>query len=151
MTKGVNKVRLIEERIDWLVEVSGSKEGVRELAKALPHEALARLLLGFSDVRERRMEAIRLDAKAKKMQSKKRDHLVSRIHEAGLTLEEVNSVAEVAGVGVIRGAKVPPKYRIEGAGEGGSDFEWSGRGKKPRQIVEYLENGGTLESILIDP
>ena len=46
-----------------------------------------------------------------------------------------------------RKMKVPPKYRHPRKKE----LTWTGRGNQPIWVREYLEKGGTLEKLLIDP
>jgi DNA-binding protein H-NS len=51
--------------------------------------------------------------------------------------------ARVVG-GVLRGRKVPPKYRSP------SGETWAGRGARPRWMVEALKRGKKAEDFLID-
>ena len=46
------------------------------------------------------------------------------------------------GVSSLAGATVPPKY-VHG------EFSWTGRGRKPPFIVEYLSKGGKLEDLQV--
>src|SRR5258706_16181797 len=50
----------------------------------------------------------------------------------------------VVGRSVLKGRKVPPKYR------GPSGETWAGRGAKPRWLVEQLKKGKKLDDFLID-
>lgn len=46
-----------------------------------------------------------------------------------------------------RKMKVPPKYRHPK----NKELTWTGRGNSPIWVREYLDAGGTLEKLLIDP
>lgn len=62
----------------------------------------------------------------------------------GYTLEELvagTSVSEVAKTG----RTVPPKYR----NPQNPDLTWTGRGKQPRWVAEYLAAGKNLTDLLI--
>jgi DNA-binding protein H-NS len=50
----------------------------------------------------------------------------------------------VAGQSVLRGRKVPPKYR------GPSGETWAGRGARPRWLVAAIKGGKKLDDFLID-
>lgn len=63
----------------------------------------------------------------------------AKIKTYGLTtrdlgfLDKPNSMA---------GVPVPIKYRH-------GDFTWTGRGRQPKFIVDYIANGGTLEDLAV--
>lgn len=44
------------------------------------------------------------------------------------------------------GTKIPAKYRHPE----NADLAWTGRGRKPKWVEEWLANGGTLEQITIN-
>ena len=71
--------------------------------------------------------------------------LVKRRAELQKQLERIAVVgsARVVG-GVLRGRKVPPKYR------GPSGETWAGRGAKPRWLVAAIKDGKKLDDFLID-
>jgi len=48
------------------------------------------------------------------------------------------------GTSVLKGRKVPPKYR------GPSGETWAGRGEKPRWLVAAIKGGKKLDDFLID-
>jgi DNA-binding protein H-NS len=50
----------------------------------------------------------------------------------------------VVGRSVLKGTKVPPKYR------GPSGETWAGRGAKPRWLVAAIKGGRKLDDFLID-
>ena len=50
----------------------------------------------------------------------------------------------VGGGSVLKGRKVPPKYR------GPSGETWAGRGAKPRWLVAAIKGGKKLDDFLID-
>ncbi|WP_376875725.1 H-NS family nucleoid-associated regulatory protein [Albirhodobacter sp. R86504] len=72
-------------------------------------------------------------------------------HEALVELEETArkmgySLADLTGVHVARKRKaVEPKY----ANPADPSDTWTGRGRKPRWVVEALESGKTMEDISI--
>jgi DNA-binding protein H-NS len=61
-------------------------------------------------------------------------------------LERIAVVRRVVrgGGSVLKGKKVPPKYR------GPSGETWAGRGAKPRWIVAAIQRGKRLDDFLID-
>lgn len=62
----------------------------------------------------------------------------------GLSLEDVMSL-ETAKVRKSSGQKVAPKFRHPKNVE----FTWTGRGRKPLWVEEYLAKGGRLEDLAI--
>jgi len=62
--------------------------------------------------------------------------------------EQLERIAGAGGArivgGVLRGRKVPPKYR------GPSGETWAGRGAKPRWLVAAIKGGKKLDDFLID-
>ena len=50
----------------------------------------------------------------------------------------------VSGGSVLKGRKVPPKYRSR------SGETWAGRGAKPRWLVDAIKEGRKLEDFLIE-
>jgi DNA-binding protein H-NS len=69
-------------------------------------------------------------------------------HRAKL-IEQLESIAvvggrRVAGRSVLKGRKVPPKYR------GPSGETWAGRGARPRWLVAAIKGGKRLDDFLID-
>lgn len=44
-----------------------------------------------------------------------------------------------------KGVKLPPKYQNEDGSK-----TWSGKGRKPRWVVEHLDNDGDLDDLLIE-
>ncbi|TMK05845.1 MAG: hypothetical protein E6G74_00010 [Alphaproteobacteria bacterium] len=71
--------------------------------------------------------------------------LVKRRAELQKQLERIAVVggARVVG-GVLRGRKVPPKYRSR------SGETWAGRGARPRWLVAAIKGGKKLDDFLID-
>ena len=71
--------------------------------------------------------------------------LVKRRAELQKQLERIAVVggARVVG-GVLRGRKVPPKYRSR------SGETWAGRGARPRWLVAAIKGGKELDDFLID-
>jgi DNA-binding protein H-NS len=75
--------------------------------------------------------------------------LFERRAELEKQLERMGSAIAVVGGarvvgGVLRGRKVPPKYR------GPSGETWAGRGAKPRWLVAAIKGGKKLDDFLID-
>jgi DNA-binding protein H-NS len=68
-------------------------------------------------------------------------------HRAKL-IEQLERIAVVGGTrvvgGVLRGRKVPPKYR------GPSGETWAGRGARPRWLVAAIKGGKKFDDFLID-
>jgi len=56
----------------------------------------------------------------------------------------VSGARVVRGGSVLKGKKVPPKYR------GPSGETWAGRGAKPRWLVAAIKRGKKLDDFLID-
>jgi DNA-binding protein H-NS len=67
-------------------------------------------------------------------------------HRANLIeqLERVAVVGRRGGGSVLKGMKVPPKYRSP------SGETWAGRGAKPRWLVAAIKGGKKLDDFLID-
>jgi len=73
--------------------------------------------------------------------------LVRRRAELQQQLEKMGAIAVVRGRGggsVLKGTKVPPKYR------GPSGETWAGRGARPRWLVAAIKGGKKLDDFLID-
>lgn len=88
-----------------------------------------------------------LHSQIKELQ-KKAEHLAAQKKAAAITEIKAKVLAygitarDLGLVSENRKITVAPKYRI-------GDLTWSGRGKAPRFIAEYREQGGKLEDILI--
>ena len=59
-------------------------------------------------------------------------------------LEMLGGRRIVRGGSVLKGRKVPPKYRSR------SGETWAGRGAKPRWLVDAIKGGRKLDDFLID-
>jgi len=72
--------------------------------------------------------------------------LLERRAELEKQLERMGAVAVVVrgGGSVLKGRKVPPKYR------GPSGETWAGRGARPRWLVAAIKGGKKLDDFLID-
>jgi DNA-binding protein H-NS len=72
--------------------------------------------------------------------------LHKRRAELGKQLERMGAIAVVVrgGGSVLKGKKVPPKYR------GPSGETWAGRGARPRWLVTAIKGGKKLDDFLID-
>ena len=73
--------------------------------------------------------------------------LFERRAELEKQLERMGRAIAVVGGGggsVLKGRKVPPKYR------GPSGETWAGRGAKPRWLVAAIKRGKKLDDFLID-
>ena len=73
--------------------------------------------------------------------------LFERRAELERQLERMGRAIAVVGGGggsVLKGRKVPPKYR------GSSGETWAGRGVKPRWLVAAIKGGKKLDDFLID-
>jgi len=76
------------------------------------------------------------------------ENLLNRRADMERQLERMGSaIAVVGGRGggsVLKGKKVPPKYRSP------SGETWAGRGAKPRWLVAAIKRGKKLDDFLID-
>jgi len=72
--------------------------------------------------------------------------LNERRAELQMQLERMGATAVVVrgGGSVLKGKKVPPKYR------GPSGETWAGRGERPRYLVAAIKGGKKLDDFLID-
>ena len=72
--------------------------------------------------------------------------LFERRAEIKKQLERMGAIAVVVrgGGSVLKGKKVPPKYR------GPSGETWAGRGARPRWLVAAIKGGKKLDDFLID-
>ena len=72
--------------------------------------------------------------------------LNERRAELQMQLERMGATAVVVrgGGSVLKGKKVPPKYR------GPSGETWAGRGERPRWLVAAIKGGKKLDDFLID-
>ena len=72
--------------------------------------------------------------------------LLKRRAEIEKQLERVGTIVVVVrgGGSVLKGKKVPPKYR------GPSGETWAGRGARPRWLVAAIKGGKKLDNFLID-
>src|SRR5262245_3149496 len=71
--------------------------------------------------------------------------LLERRAELEKQLERIAVVGGArGGRGVLKGTKVPPKYR------GPSGETWAGRGVRPRWLVVAIKGGKKLDDFLID-
>src|SRR5262249_47275869 len=69
--------------------------------------------------------------------------------ELQMQLERMGAIAVIrrvvrGGASVLKGRKVPPKYRSP------SGETWAGRGAKPRWLVAAVKRGKKLDDFLID-
>lgn len=64
-----------------------------------------------------------------------------KIKAYGITAKDLGFL-EKKPVSSMAGTTVPPKYRL-------GDLTWTGRGRQPQFIEEYIAQGGTLEDLLI--
>lgn len=71
------------------------------------------------------------------------DKIKAIMAESGLTVEDLGFIKSKKGSGAA-GSKVAPKYRKSETGE-----TWTGRGKRPKWVNEFLAEGGDLESLRI--
>lgn len=81
---------------------------------------------------------------AKKQNDEKKEvikEIVQKMADYGITIDELSRKASVAKAGSVK-AKAVAKYRID-------DVEWSGFGRKPQRIKEFIGGGGRLEDIEI--
>lgn len=89
------------------------------------------------------------DAITKKRETVQTDALAEigkLVSSAGLTRLQVAQHLGLKSVGTRKGRRVPPKYRDP---QNPASL-WSGRGKPPRWLVAYEENGGKREDCLIE-
>ncbi|MGL5632305.1 MAG: H-NS family nucleoid-associated regulatory protein [Azovibrio sp.] len=78
--------------------------------------------------------------------SKLRKELEAFAQSRGFSLGDVISeVQPEKGRRVRSGGKVAPKYRHPSQ----SDLEWTGRGRKPKWVEAWLNNGGNLTQLAI--
>jgi DNA-binding protein H-NS len=84
---------------------------------------------GLMDLRERVDETLH----------RRRAELQQQLAALGVT-----RVVRRGGGSVLRGRKVPPKYR------GPSGETWAGRGARPRWLVAAIKGGKKLDDFLID-
>lgn len=69
------------------------------------------------------------------------EELKNKIKLYGITAKELG-FAEKSGASSTKTSTVPVKYRQ-------GDLTWTGRGKRPRFIVDYLAGGGKIEDLLV--
>ena len=86
---------------------------------------------------------VRLDRAINSYEDRKRREALAAVEQAAR--EYGFNLAELTGVKPSRAGTVAPKY----ANPDDPTMTWSGRGRKPRWIVEHLENGKTLDDMLI--
>lgn len=87
-------------------------------------------------------------AKADRLAAEKRDaekqelqnSILSQIEESPFTVAEI-----LKGLNSKPRKTVPPKYRSPD----NENDTWTGRGRKPQWVVEYLDGGGELDAIEI--
>lgn len=81
---------------------------------------------------------------ARKKQAKKRDvinQVKTLLAENGMSLDDLPGRSGASGVR----KPVPPKYR----NPQNPEQTWTGRGRKPRWVVEHLDNGGDMAKLAI--
>jgi DNA-binding protein H-NS len=79
---------------------------------------------------------VKLREDINKILDHKADELRSQLSKLGVA-------AEYKQKGLLKGRKVPPKYRSP------SGETWAGRGAKPRWLVEAMKKGKRMENFLI--
>lgn len=111
----------------------------------------------FNDMPTHELEAYSELVNAELAERSKREEKLTRVrakmtalaNAEGLELEEILGVApKRVQKNIGTGAKVPAKYQHP------KDFslQWTGRGRQPKWLVEYLASGRkTLNSLLIKP
>nr|VFJ87321.1 MAG: DNA-binding protein H-NS [Candidatus Kentron sp. LFY]VFJ87699.1 MAG: DNA-binding protein H-NS [Candidatus Kentron sp. LFY]VFK14515.1 MAG: DNA-binding protein H-NS [Candidatus Kentron sp. LFY] len=97
--------------------------------------------VSFTDLIELRGE---LDTSIEVRKKEEKQQLLQEIRQ--MILEKGFSVEEVFGnTDLIKKGHVAPKYR----NPDNPDQKWSGRGRQPRWMTDLLEQGKTLEDLLI--
>lgn len=122
---------------------------IRSLKKALR-------LMSISDIdkfeknlkkaKEEIMEEKETEAKNEILRKEKINQIIENIQSSGLTVDEVFETASKTSV---KKSKKPVKAKYALRTENGT-LEWSGRGKTPVLMQQYIDNGGSLEELLID-
>lgn len=72
------------------------------------------------------------------------DDIKAKIQAYGITARELGfgDKGVVVRSSSMAGSTVPPKYRLH-------DKTWTGRGRQPKFIEEYIASGGTLDDLRI--
>lgn len=141
-----------------LLSIAKSKAAANRAAKSLTvaqvEKAIANLSAAMVAVKQRESEK---EQRRKAADLKK---LTAMMEKLGVSAEDVaaatgkksgrgkgKSKAKTArGKSANRGKKVAPKYAIEANGE---KHQWTGRGRMPVVFREFVENGGSLDTLLI--
>lgn len=141
-----------------LLTIAKSKAAANRAAKTLTvaqlEKAIANLSAAMAAVKQRESEK---EERRKAADLKK---LTAMMEKLGLSAEEVaGAVGKKPGRGkakrkakttrgksASRGSKVAPKYALEANGE---KHLWTGRGRMPVVFREFVEKGGSLDTLLI--
>lgn len=73
------------------------------------------------------------------------DLMAGEAAEATKKISEASPAKKTRGKSKTAGVKVPAKYRHPE----NSDLAWTGRGRKPKWVEDWLGTGGTMEQIQI--
>nr|VFJ77914.1 MAG: DNA-binding protein H-NS [Candidatus Kentron sp. FW] len=98
--------------------------------------------VSFTDLIELRDE---LETSIEVKRKEEKQQLLQEIRQ--MILEKGFSVSEIfGGIDLNKKGQVAPKYK----NPDNPEQKWSGRGRQPRWIANLLEQGKTLEDLLID-
>ncbi len=141
-----------------LLEIAKSKAAATRLARTLSTKDLVRAIANLKSAADNieKAEAAKV-AKSRLANLKQLEHLLKKVK---LSPEELKALAARSGKaesgqtkkvhaskrGPKKGTKVPPKYKLK---RGDKTLLWSGRGRMPLILKEYVEAGGSLERCLI--
>lgn len=128
-----------------LLALSQNKAKAKAKAKKLETAELSRVVLAFTEaLEEKELEQKELEM-ARVEKSQKAKELLALISDSGVTIDDLinlNSTKPKKPKSI-----VPPKYRAEIDGE---NVEWTGRGRIPTILKDYMErNGIEKEELLI--
>ncbi|MCP3686161.1 MAG: H-NS histone family protein [bacterium] len=125
------------------IKILTRKNSFRKNIAELDSETLERVaenLALFIDERKNQEAAAAAEAASKQA---KIDEIRKMMSEAGLSFDDVVDSIDVTKPKT----KVTAKYRF--LDKNGEQVEWSGRGRTPVAIKEYVDNGGALADLLI--
>lgn len=102
--------------------------------------------LDYEDVRSAITELEKVSrAKEKEAKKRAREELKATAAKYGMTLDELLDTGTGSRGKGATGGKLPPKFRHPETGK-----TWSGRGRRPKWIEAWEEQGGHIEELRIE-
>lgn len=133
------------ENHDIALSVLRKKSSLRAVLRKCSKREIEGILARFVEIQNELEEEKALEEKMEEERQQKILEISRLVEESGLSIEELAAVKGGSPMRTRR--KVHPKYRL--VDEQGETHLWTGRGRTPVWVREYIEQGGALEDLEI--